>query len=346
VVEDGRLGATTVFADLGAEYGGRDAWLERLRCREATDQVLVVVANRLRQDSQDAWWSELRLLGEDGASALPDAFAREIGPANVAWSPSGTRLLLEANPLNEAGHVYLYDLRAMSATRLDGVEVATVAGSGGGWLHWSGDRLAVLESVLTLGLEDRTMDVVDVDGAVPGAVAQRELAGALATASEPAGGIIVLSSDAPRGSTAPLQVRRWDPARPDDALLSLGEIDLSVDPISLRIAEARVLDADPGRRASSTHLAFVGSHSGQRALFFAHVSDSETALWRLTPPDRSANAVRTSGGWLAYQLWQPSSAAQGPFDVNTQIVVMAPEALDRARLDAASGSGIERIAQP
>ncbi len=196
---DGALGPVTLFADLSERYAAAEAWIERVQCHADADRVLLTVGKQDRMNG-GGWWTELWLLEADGRPVVDHALAREIGPTNVAWSPDGLRLLVE----DVGGRVYVYDLDTEEAELLEGVGLSTVAGAGGGWLHWSGDgRLGILESIVgpVDGVAARSMEVVDLAGPSPRLIGVRELPAASDTAMQPRGGMIVLTPGF--GSTRP-----------------------------------------------------------------------------------------------------------------------------------------------
>jgi hypothetical protein len=349
---DGTLGPVTLFTDLGDSYDGASAWIERVRCHPETDQVLLSVANRERMNSADEWWAELRLL-DAGGPAVDGAFAREIGPANVAWSPDGLRLLLEASPVQDAGTVFVLDLATGQSTPIEGARVELPAGAGGGWIHWDGNNTAVLESILVAGVEARALDVVDVSGPRPSAGSHRDLPDALSTTVDPDGGMIALvagerragSEAAGETTAAPLAAFRWDPARPDAALIPMGELALGADPMSLHIADPVVLANVPGD-AADARVVFIASVDSERALILGDLSGSGPPdAWKLSPEGRSVQSVRASGGWLVYRMWVTErELAAMAFDISTQLRVIPPDALEPARMDA--NPAFRRVAQP
>ncbi len=354
VSPDGALGPVTVFVDLSDRYDVGDAFIERVQCHSDTARVLLTVANQARMNGADQWWAELWLLDTAGEPVADHALARDIGPANAAWSPDGLRLLLEASPQHEAGRVYVYELATEKAEPLEGVTVQIVAGPGGGWLHWGADgQLAILESTLIPGVETRAMDVVDVSGPRPAASSHRDLPDAIATTPDAQGGLIVLTAGSVSGVTPPppLRVFRWDPALPAAGPTPLGEMALGADPLTFHIADPAVLPSVSGRQndTATTRVVFIASLAGDRALLLGEMSSGQpTAAWRLAPAGLAVQKLRVAGGWLGYRARHTkrnsTEFTEAPFDVAAQLRIIPPAELERELMDA--NPDFERIEQP
>jgi len=342
---DGVSGPVSPFADLSREYDRSLATIDHIACHPDTGQVLVTVGNRHRMDDDDSWWTELWLFDRDGRPVEDHALARSIGPDNVAWSPDGRSLLLEASPMHEAGVVYLFDLETESAQKLEDVGLAIPAGAGGGSLAWGGDgRFAVASSWLigNSGCCDQSFQVVEVTDPVPERVADRLLTDTLGSAWEANGTLVYLVPAAGPDEDLPAtaDALRWDPATAAVDPIPIGRLRLPGIDLE-RIFE--IASLPPSRsRPTTERLLLVGQvrRGMPSALLLADVTPTGgEGIWRLSPADvSSVGQLSVTDGYLAYRAAVPNTQDwyDLPLDVATQLRIIPLDALEPERLGASS----------
>lgn len=338
--DEGPTGPVTPFADLSSHYEPDEAEIDFLTCQPGGNQVLVTVGRRERMMNK-GWWSELWLLGDDGSLARDSAFGRDIGPAQVAWSPDGLRLLLEANPMKDAGSVYLYELDTDTAVKLEGgLEVP--AGAGGGTLYWThGGHFAQLMSIIISNSSDHAiisagkLQTFDVTGPVPKLVSDRELDDLIADAVDPSGGIVYAAAlrQAEGAGALPYGLYRLDPSGPSTDPVMLGRFALSVDQPE-RIGDLALLP--PNGAEDTGPRAVVTAYDGEsyKLLLVDMSTPGATEVWQLSPVGMHAMRPQVVGDRLVFMTAPSTNMKATPADVPGGLTVISLASLTVEKLAA------------